>query len=72
VDDVFEVDARCGRRPDGQHLVGAHAEVAVGQEAVLTRGQLQRPARFVEHDEIVARALHLGEADSHGRIITRS
>jgi hypothetical protein len=51
-----------------QDLVGADAEMAVGQVAVLRGAEAQRPARFVEHDEVVARALHLGEADAHGRL----
>ena len=55
------------RRPHGEDLVGADAEMAVGQEAVLRRVEAQRAAGFVQHDEVVAGALHLGEADSHRR-----
>jgi hypothetical protein len=66
VDHVFEVQPGPGRRPHAQDLVGAHAEMAIGQEAVLGRAQAQAAPRLVEHDEVVARALHLGEADVHG------
>ena len=43
--------------------------MAVGQEAVLRGREAERRAGFVQHDEVVAGALHLGEADSHRRIM---
>ncbi len=66
VDHVFEIDALARRGPHRKHLVGAHAEVAVRQEAVLAGRQVQPCAGLVEHDEVVAGALHLGETDTHG------
>ena len=55
---------------DDEDLVGADAKAPVGQEAVLGRAQgqtlCQRPAGGVEHDEVVARAVHLGETQLHG------
>ena len=67
--DFVEVETLPGRWPHAQDLVGADAEMPVGQPAVLRVGQTQASARLVEHDEIVARALHFGEPDVHGRII---
>ena len=72
VDHVFEIDSRRRRRPHRQHLVGADAEVPVRQEAVLARREAQRAARFIEHDEVVAGPLHLGETDAHGRDYPRA
>jgi hypothetical protein len=57
------------RRLDDQDLVGAHAEAAVAQVAQLLPRELQRGARGIEHDEVVARALHLGELHLHATII---
>ena len=45
--------------------VAMGAAVAIAQQAVVRRRQHQRPARLVEHHEIVARALHLGKGDLH-------
>ncbi|KAF1042855.1 MAG: hypothetical protein GAK34_02753 [Delftia tsuruhatensis] len=69
VDHVFEVDAFGGRGPHREDLVGAHAELAVGQKAVLGCAQAQRAGGFVKDHEIVASALHLGKADLHPAII---
>ncbi len=55
-----------------EDLVGADAEMAVGQEAVLRGDEAQRRAGLVQHDEVVAGALHLGKANSHRRIIGRA
>lgn len=69
VNDIFKVDVRCRRRPHGQDLVGTHAEMAIPQKAVVRRRQAQATAGFVQHNEVVARALHFGELDSHTGII---
>ena len=66
VDDVFEIDACCGRRPHGQDLVGTDAKMAVAQEAVMARGQAQSATGLVEHDKVVAGPLHFGERNAHG------
>ena len=68
-DAVAEVDARRRARLDDQDLVGADAEAPVGEAAQLRGVELERRARRVEHDEVVARALHLREAQPHGGII---
>ena len=44
----------------------ADAEVAIGEEARLLRGDVELLAHAVQDDEIVALAVHLGEADFHG------
>ena len=63
-DAVAEIDARARRcGSTDQHLVGADAEAAVGQAPHLRRASsVERRARRVEHDEVVAGALHLGES----------
>ena len=68
-DAVAEVHARRARRLDHQDLVGTDAEMPVGQRAELLGAELQRLAGGVEHDEVVARALHLGEAQFHRAIM---
>ena len=72
VDDVFKVQTRRGRGAHGQNLVGPHAEVAVGQKAVLGGRESQGPGGFVEHDKIVARALHFGKGDLHAHDYPRN
>ncbi len=69
VDHVLEVDACRRRGPHAEDLVGPDPEVAVSQPAVLGTGEAEAAAGLVKHDEVIARALHLGEADSHGGII---
>ena len=50
---------------DDQDLVGADAEAAVAETAHLLDRQPDRRARAVEHDEVVAGAVHLGEFQFH-------
>jgi hypothetical protein len=72
VNHVLKIDAlgrALGGAPHREDLVGADAEVAVGQKAVLRGREAQRAARFVEHDKVVAGSLHLGKANSHRAII---
>ena len=45
-----------------EDLVGADPEAAVAEAADLRVRQRQRRVRGVQHDEVVAGALHLGEA----------
>jgi hypothetical protein len=68
-DAVAKVDARRGAGLDDQDLVGTHAEAPVAQVAQLRRCQVQWRARGVEHDKVVARAVHLGEGQPHRHII---
>jgi len=63
-DAVAKVHARRRGALDDQDLVGADAEAAVAQPAHLLGPERQRLARGVEHDEVVAGALHLGEANA--------
>jgi hypothetical protein len=68
-DAIAEVDARRGARLDDQDLVAADAEAPVADSAQLRGIEIERRARGVEHDEIVARSLHLREAQPHDAII---
>ena len=65
VDDVFEVNAGPWGRASRPYLIGAHAQVAVAQNAVMRGGEPQRAAGFVQHDKVVASTLHFGKRDSH-------
>ncbi len=71
-DAVAKVDARRAAALHHQDLVGAHAEAPVTQRAQLRGIERQRLLRGIEHDEVVARALHLGEVKLHARIIPGS
>src|SRR6185369_12852848 len=62
---VAEVDVGTRRRFDDQHLVAADAEAPVGERAQLRGVEIDVLRNAVEHDEIVAEAVHLGEAQSH-------
>ena len=50
---------------DQQNLVAADAEMAVGDAAALLGGERDALADAVEHDEVVAEAVHFGEAKVH-------
>ena len=52
-------------RLDGDELVAAHAGAPVGDRGCAAGGQAERAGAFVEHDEVVAAAVHLEEA-RHG------
>jgi hypothetical protein len=41
----------------------------VRKKAVLSGSKVQRPSGFIQHDKIIAGALHFGELDSHPAII---
>ncbi len=64
-DPVVKVGIRMPRRLDYQHLVEADPGMAVGQPADGRRSRDHRRAGGVDDDEVVARAVHLGETDSH-------
>ncbi len=65
-DPVLEIHAVDGRFFDEQQLVGADAEVTIGERTHLRFGERRQCARIaVEHDEVVARAVHLGEREFH-------
>ena len=50
------------RRLDGDELVAAHAGAPVGDRGRAARRQAERAGALVEHDEVVAAAVHLEEA----------
>ncbi len=70
-DAVAEIDAGRRRTFDHQDLVATDAKVAVGEKARLGRRRHEVLVDGVEHDKVVAEAVHFGEADSHGRSIRR-
>ena len=61
--------AEIGIRPrglfDDQNLVAADAEMPVGDEPRLWRPWHESLVDGVEHDKVIARALHFGKADFH-------
>src|SRR5690606_25933662 len=68
-DAVAEVDALAARGLDQQDLVGADAVVPIGQRTPLRRLEAHRLPHAVDHDEVVAGAVHLREAQFHAAII---
>ena len=66
-DAVAKIDPGPCRRFDEQYLIAADAKVAVSQPAQLRRGQFERLAHTVQHDEIVAETMHLDERKQHWR-----
>ena len=64
-DAVAEIGVGAGGRLHQQDLVAADAEVAVGDEAQLVRRQRDGLAYAVDDHEVVAGAVHLGEAQPH-------
>src|SRR5258706_14364404 len=64
-DAVAEVRVARLRPLDDQDLVAANAEVAVRDFPQLISGQGKSGARAVQHDEVVAGTLHLGEVQAH-------
>ena len=64
-DAVAEIDVGAGRRLDHQQLITADAAVAVGDRLDARGGEIDRRARGVDDDEVVAQAVHLGEAQFH-------
>ena len=62
---VAKIGAGQARRFNQQDLIATDAKMPVGQAPQLCRGERQAPAHAVQHDEIVARPLHLGERELH-------
>jgi len=65
-DAIAEIDVRLASFFNEQNLVTADAEVAVGEQAQLRRGQRDRLTKPVEDDEVVAQSVHLDECQLHG------
>src|SRR5256885_2054300 len=71
-DAVAEVRA-IGLRPlDDQDLVAADAEMAIGDLAQLFAREREGPSSAIQHDEVVAGTLHLGEGKLHSNFCIRS
>ncbi len=62
-----EVHARFLACFQHQYLITAHAETAPSDPADLFRAQLERLSRGIEHDEVIAKPVHLGKRDGHRR-----
>jgi hypothetical protein len=69
VDDVFKINIWAGGGPHAEDLIGPNAKVPIGQPTVLRGAEVQALLGFVQHNKVVAGALHLGEADVHIWII---
>src|SRR5690606_34512585 len=54
---------------DQEDLIGADAEMAIGQGACALGRHVDSLAYAIEHDKVVARAMHFGEVPDHGGII---
>ena len=68
MDHIFKIQAIGWRRAHRQNLVGTYAKVAIGQKTVVRWRQAQLALCFIEHDKVIARALHFGEANVHGAV----
>ncbi len=68
-DAVAEVDTWRVAALDDQDLVGADTEAPVAEVAVLGGGEGQGLASGVDHNHVIARTLHLAEAQLHVVII---
>jgi hypothetical protein len=68
-DAVLEVHRRRIGPLHQQDLIGADTEAAISQQAQLRAIERKRLGNAIEHHEVVAGALHLGEAQSHAGII---
>jgi hypothetical protein len=66
-DAVIKIGLRVARALDLEDLVAADAEMAIRDEPKLLSRERERLFSRVEHDEIVAEAVHLGETYAHIR-----
>ena len=64
-DAIAEIGVAASRFFHEQHLIAADTEMPVREAFRELRRYLDVPADAVDHDEIVADALHLGEFESH-------
>ena len=65
-DAVEDGRVRTPRRLENQRLVEADAGMSVGEAPQLLRRRQRGARRRIEHDEVVADAVHLREIDAHG------
>ena len=68
-DAVAEIGRRVRRSLHDQYLVRADTQAPIGQAAQRYRRQIQVLTDAVQHDEVIAGALHLGKAQFHEPII---
>src|SRR5690606_40800648 len=68
-DTVAEIHLVTGRRLDNQQLVAANAEMAVGNRTHALRRERHGLARGVDHDEVVAKPVHLGKTQLHAVLV---
>lgn len=59
---VGKIRLRIGRGFDNQQLVKTHAGMAIGQCGNALDRPVKRRARGIQHHEIIAQAVHLGES----------
>ena len=71
VDPVTEIHAGRLRSFNHQHLVRADAEAPVRQELPLRGREIDALIDGVDHDEVVARAVHFGEFEFHIAVFVR-
>src|SRR5438093_3542344 len=64
-DTIAEIGVRALRLFHEQHLIAADAEMPVRESLRELRCDLDAPGDAVDHDEVVARALHFGEFQYH-------
>ena len=63
---IAEIDIRTGCLLNQQELIATYAKMAIGEEPDLLRRERNHLADPIDHDKIVAEAVHLGKADFHG------
>jgi hypothetical protein len=66
---IFEIHAFNVGLLNQEQLISAHAEVPVGERAHLRCTEGDRFRVAVEHDKVVARAMHFGEFQFHVAIV---
>ena len=69
---VTEIELGARRALDDQHLVAADTEAPVGEVSHLLGGQRHGLADGVNHDEIIAEAVHFGETQHVARLALAS
>ena len=69
---VTEIDIGARRALDDQHLVAADTEAPVGQTPHLLGGQRHALVDGVDHDEVIAEAVHFGETQHAYRLALAS
>jgi len=69
---VTEIDIGARRTLDDQHLVAADTEAPVGQAPHLLGGQRHALVDGIDHDEVIAEAVHFGETQHVYRLALAS